>query len=885
MTGKTTAGEMPKTYEFKTTEQRLYQWWWENGWFKPEAAGEEAKPYVISIPPPNVTGALHQGHALFVALEDLMIRHARMKGRAALWVPGSDHAGIATQLMVEQMLLEEGTSRREVGREAFLQRTWEWKREKGGRISEQLRRLGASCDWDRERFTLDEGLSRAVREAFVRWYEQGLIYRDTYIINWSPNLQTAVSDLEVDRIEQQGTLYYFKYPLADGDDHLPVATTRPETILGDTAVAVHPDDERYKSYVGKMALVPMLNREIPIISDPYVDVEFGTGALKITPGHDPNDFEIGQNHNLEMINILNKDATLNENAGPYAGLDRFEARDKLWADMEAAGLTIKTEPYTHIVPIAQRGGELIEPMVSTQWFADVSGPAKMALDAVHEGRIQIVPERFVKTWDHWLENIQPWCISRQLWWGHRIPAWYCADCGEITVTREDPTACQHCGSTNIEQDPDVLDTWFSSGLWPFSTLGWPDDTDDLQRYYPTTMMETAYDILFFWVARMVMMGLSFTEQPPFEVVYLHGLVRDAHGQKMSKTTGNAIDPIEVMDEYGTDALRFTLLTGTAPGIDMNLSMERIAANRNFANKIWNATRFLVSNLGSEQPTGNPPREGLSLPDRWILSRLHNLIGTVDRLFDNHLYAEAGRQIYEFLWSEYADWYIEIAKIALYGKDDAAKLRTLHILTYVLDQCLRMLHPYIPYVTEELWQHIPHEGEALIIAAWPVYDPGWIDEAAEEEMGLVMDLVRGIRNLRAEYKVDPARQISCQIATGGRANLFAGQRALFLRLANIDADRLTIADSMTGPDQAASVTISGVTAYLPLTGLIDIDAERARLQNEIGNLDSVIRKSEGLLNNDGFLGNAPPEVVQRERDRLAEITASRQAIKERLEMLL
>ncbi|HQA70007.1 MAG TPA: valine--tRNA ligase, partial [Aggregatilineales bacterium] len=553
----------------------------------------------------------------------------------------TDHAGIATQLQVEKMLREEGTSRQEIGREEFLRRAWQWKEQYGGRITQQLRRLGASCDWDRERFTLDEGLSRAVREAFVRWYEEGKIYRGTYMINWSPNLQTAVSDLEVERVEVEGKLYYFKYRLADGSGYIPVATTRPETILGDTAVAVHPEDERYQQYIGKTVLVPMLDREIPVIADEYVDREFGTGALKITPAHDPNDYEIGKKHNLPMINIMNKDATLNEAAGPYAGLDRFEAREKLWADMEQAGLTIKTEPYRHVVPIAQRGGELIEPMISTQWFADVSEPAKAALEAVRNGTIEIVPERFVKVWYHWLENIQPWCISRQLWWGHRIPAWYCQECGEITVAREDPTHCAHCNSTQLEQDPDVLDTWFSSGLWPFSTLGWPDETPDLERYYPTTMMETGYDILFFWVARMVMMGLSFTGQAPFRTVYLHGLVRDEHGQKMSKTKDNVIDPIEVMDEYGTDALRFTLLTGSSPGNDMNLSIDRIAANRNFANKIWNAARFLVTNLNGEEPTGQPPTEGLSLPDRWILSRLHRLIANVNRLFDSYQYGEAG----------------------------------------------------------------------------------------------------------------------------------------------------------------------------------------------------------------------------------------------------
>ncbi len=876
--------EMPKTYDFKSTEQRLYQWWEESGWFKPEVAGAGADPYVISIPPPNVTGALHQGHVLFVALEDLMIRHARMSGRAALWVPGADHAGIATQLQVEKLLNSEGTSRQEVGREEFLRRTWEWKEQYGGKITQQLRRIGASCDWDRERFTLDAGLSRAVREAFVRWYEQGLIYRGTYLINWSPNLQTAVSDLEVERVEQQGTLYTFKYMLKGGKEFIPVATTRPETILGDSAVAVHPDDPRYKDVVGQTATVPMLGREIPVIADEYVDIAFGTGALKITPAHDPNDYEIGKKHNLEVINILNPDVTLNENTGPYQGMDRFEARDKLWADMEAQGLTIKTEPYMHMVPVAQRGGELIEPMISTQWFADVRGPAQMALDAVHDGRIRIVPERFVKVWDHWLENIQPWCISRQLWWGHRIPAWHCADCGHITVAREDPTACEQCGSARIEQDPDVLDTWFSSGLWPFSTLGWPEETPDLQRFYPTTMMETGYDILFFWVARMAMMGLSFTEQAPFEVVYLHGLVRDGNGQKMSKTKGNVIDPLEVMDEYGTDALRFTLLTGSTPGNDMNLSLERVEANRNFANKIWNAARFLTGNLDGDQPTGAPLRDGLSLPDRWILSRLNRLIENVNRLFEGYQYGEAGRQIYDFVWSEYADWYIEIGKIALYGSDETAKARTRHVLTYVLDQCLRMLHPYVPFVTEEIWQHLPHEGETLMLARWPQPDAAYLDDEAESQMGLLMDLVRGIRNIRAEYKVEPSKRIDVAINAGDTAGLLDAQREIFIRLANVDGDRLDIAPMLEAPEQAAAVTVGGVTAFLPLAGLVDIDAERQRLQKELDDVTGQVARSEQLLANQGFTGKAPAEVIQRERDKLAELQASQAALAQRLKAL-
>jgi valyl-tRNA synthetase len=881
----TRAKELPKTYDFRNTEQRLYQWWEKNGWFKPEIAGPDAEPFVISIPPPNVTGALHQGHALFVSLEDLMIRHARMKGYAALWVPGTDHAGIATQLQVERMLESEGTSRAAIGREEFLRRTWEWKARYGGRITQQLRRLGASCDWDRERFTLDEGLSRAVREAFVRWYKQGLIYRGTYMINWSPGLQTAVSDLEVEREEEQGTLYYFKYRLKDSNDYIPVATTRPETILGDTAVAVHPQDDRYRSFVGRMALVPILDREIPVIADEYVDREFGTGALKITPAHDPNDYEIGLKHQLAIINILNKDATLNENAGPYAGQDRFEARKNLWADMEAAGLTIKTEPYMHVVPRSQRGGELVEPMISTQWFVRMRELADAALAAVRDGRITIIPERFVKIWNNWLINIKDWCISRQLWWGHRIPAWYCQECGHITVAREDPTACEACGSPHIEQDPDVLDTWFSSGLWPFSTLGWPDDTPDLRRYYPTTVMETGYDILFFWVARMVMMGLSFTGKVPFRTVYLHGLVRDEHGRKMSKTYNNVIDPLDVMDEYGTDALRFTLLTGSTPGNDMNLSVERIAANRNFANKIWNAARFLISNLGEEDPAGTLPRQDLALPDRWILSRLHHLIETVNHLFDNYQYGEAGRQIYDFVWSEYADWYIEISKIALYGEDESAKSRTRSILTYVLDQCLRLLHPFVPFVTEEIWQHIPHRGEALIIARWPEVDESLFDAEAESQMALLVELIRGIRNVRAEYNVPPGKRIPVKINAGQWAEILQEQRLLFIRLAGVDTEQLEIESVISeAPQQAATVTVSGVTAFLPLAGLVDIEMEKERIRRELEELSQQIERVEQVLSKEGFIQRAPAEVVQREKDKLASLQASRSALEERLKSL-
>ncbi len=871
--------EMPRIFDFREAEARLYQWWQENGWFKPETAGSDAEPFVISIPPPNVTGELHQGHAMFVSLEDLMIRYERMRGKAALWVPGTDHASIATELQVEKMLQAEGSSRRQIGREEFLRRAWAWREKYGGRINEQLRRLGASCDWDRERFTLDDGLSRAVREAFVTLWEQGLIYRGPRLVNWSPGLQTAVSDLEVEYEEIDATLYYFKYCLHDDPDtYIPVATTRPETILGDTAVAVHPEDDRYRRLIGQRVIVPMMNRAIPVIGDAYVNREFGTGALKVTPGHDPNDYEIAGRHGLEIINIMNKDATLNENAGAYAGLDRFEARQKLWADMKAAGLVIKEEPYHHSVPVSQRGGEMVEPLISEQWFVKIKPLAEKAIEAVRDGRIQIVPERFTKVYFHWMENIRDWCISRQLWWGHRIPAWY-GPGGEIVVSRDGPPD----DGRPWRQDEDVLDTWFSSGLWPFSTLGWPEQTADLQRYYPTSIMETGYDILFFWVARMIMMGLWFTGKVPFRTVYLHGLVRDEHGRKMSKTTGNVIDPIQNIEEYGADALRFTLLTGSTPGNDMNLSEDRIRSNRNFGNKIWQMARFVTGNLGGEAPIGPPARDGLSLPDRWILSRLHGLIANVQRLFDSYQYGEAGRQIYDFMWGEYADWYIEISKETLFGEDEKAKSRTRHTLVYVLETCLRLLHPYMPFVTEEVWQYLPHHGPALIIARWPEADPAFYDEEAEVSMKALIELIRGIRNVRAEYEVDPGRRIKALIHGGSYRSLIAAYESLFDRLARVET--ITYLTSHDGaPEKAASVVVGDATIYLPLAGLIDLKAEQARLSQEMENLDGLLTRSRNLLENPNFVNKANPEVVERERAKLADLEARKETIQKRLAIL-
>jgi valyl-tRNA synthetase len=893
--------DMAKAYDPKLFEEPIYDWWESKGYFKPEFAGPDAEPFVISMPPPNVTGALHLGHAITASIEDLLIRYQRMQGKAALWVPGTDHAGIATQLQVERALRAEGTSREEIGREKFLERTWAWKEQYSGTIQQQHRRLGASCDWDRERFTMDEGLSRAVREAFVTLYERGLIYRGEYLINWSPGLQTAVSDLEVEYIEEEGKLYYFKYTLGDDfspppegevgrgpDEYIAVATTRPETILGDTAVAVHPDDERYQRFIGRSAIVPMLNRPIPVIADPYVDREFGTGALKITPGHDPNDFEIGRKHNLPIINVMNKDATMNANAGPYAGLDRFEARQKLWADMEAAGLTLDVKPHRLQVPRSQRGGEVVEPLVSTQWFVKMRPLADKGLAAVANGDVRIIPERFTKIYNNWLENIRDWCISRQLWWGHRIPVWYCPDCGEMIVAREDPSECPRCHSKNIEQDPDVLDTWFSSGLWPFSTLGWPEDTPDLRRYYPTSVMETGYDILFFWVARMIMSGLEYTEQVPFHTVYLHGLIRDEHGRKMSKTAGNVIDPLEVMDEYGTDAFRFSLLTGSAPGNDMNLSTERIASSRNFCNKIWNATRFVVSNTGTafQSGLGTWNLSGLALPDRWILSRHNRLIADVTRLINEYNFGEAGRQLYDFFWSEFADWYIEIAKIRLYGADPRAQATARRVLVYVLEHVLRLLHPFIPFVTEAAWQHLPHEGESLMVTNWPHPSHTGIDEEAEAQMTLLIEIIRAIRNIRSEYNVEPGKKISAQIAAGVNADLLIKHQEILVALARLEKDELHIVTTLPRkPEQAVAQVVSGgIEIYLPLAGMIDLEAERGRWHKEVAQLEKRIAASRVRLNNPNFTGKAPAAVVEKEREQLADLELQAAKIWERLKEL-
>ena len=885
--------EMSKTYEPAGVESRLYAWWEQKGWFKPECRPDDAEPFVIAIPPPNVTGELHMGHAMFVALEDLMIRRARMQGKAALWVPGTDHAGIATQLQVEKMLIQNGTSRQEIGREAFLDATWEWKGKYGGAITKQMRGLGASADWSRERFTLDEGLYEAVLEAFVRLHRMGLLYRGERLVNWSPGLQTAVSDLEVETAEEAALLYFFNYPVVGGG-FIPVATTRPETILGDTAVAVHPEDERFQQYIGQMAEVPMLGRHIPIIADEYVDREFGTGALKITPAHDHNDFEIGQRHGLALVNVMNKDASMNENAGNYQGLSREECRDKLWADMKAAGLTIREEPYMRQTPRSQRGGEIIEPLLSKQWFVDVEPMAKMGLEAVRSGRVRIVPERFGKVWENWLTNIKPWCISRQLWWGHRIPVYYVNGNEEQFVVAKSAAEAyaiaqkKYGADVTLEQDPDVLDTWFSSGLWPFSTLGWPNDTADLRRFYPTSVMETGYDILFFWVARMVMMGLLFTNDIPFHTIYLHGLVRDEKGRKMSKTLGNVTDPLDVVREYGTDALRFTLLTSGTPGQDLNLSLERVASNRNFGNKIWNMARFIIKNLEKVRPEDKPSAPEYTIADQWILHRLTETTGHANRLFDGYLFGEAGRQINDFLWGDFADWYVETAKVQLAG-GGAQAWTTMSVLVQVLDSALRLLHPYIPFVTEETWQQLKAAvdgagldlaagwGEALIVADWPRGGAEYPEAAADYER--LQEVVKAIRNARAEANVPPSKTIAAVIG-GEKAAVLELLRPVLASLARLDEAGLVVDGQAAVPDNCLTLPLGDITIYLPLAGMVDVAKERERLEKELAETEAQLARVTGLLESP-FAGKAPAAVVQKERDKQALLAAARDEIVARL----
>jgi len=865
---------MAKTYSHQGVEERLYEFWESNGYFVPKIDPDKA-PFTIIMPPPNVTGELHLGHAITATIEDILIRYHRMKGDPTLWLPGTDHASIAAQNVVEKELAKEGLTRHDLGREKFLERMWQWMDLYRPIIRRQHKRLGASCDWNRECFTMDPGPARAVRTTFKKLYDKGLIYRGEYIINWCPRCTTALSDLEVDHEDVEGKLYYVRYPLvptaaAGEPEYITVATTRPETILGDTAVAVNPQDKRYQDLVGRKAILPEIGREILIIADEAVDTAFGTGAVKVTPFHDPVDYEISLRHNLPKINILNPDGTMNENAGQYAGLDRYECRRRLIIDLDRDGLLVKTEEHRHSIGHCQRCRSVVEPIVSKQWFVKIKPLAEPAMVAVREGKIKIIPERFEKIYFNWMENIRDWCISRQLWWGHRLPVWYCRDCGETTVTIEETLkTCNHCGSTNIEQDPDVLDTWFSSALWPFSTLGWPDETPDLAYFYPTSVMETGYDIIFFWVARMIMMGLEDTGQVPFRTVYLHGLVRDEKGEKMSKSKGNVVDPLVVMERYGTDALRFTLSTGSTPGNDMKLSPDRLVASRNFANKLWNASRFVLLVLEENRPTGGQ----LSLADRWIVSRLNGLIVRVTKLIEDFQLGEAGRQIHDFFWGEFCDWYIEMAKVDLRRGAEAPAPQ---VLSQVLKTSLTLLHPYMPFVTEEIWRHLPESETPLIVTPWPAAGP--LDEASEAQMAHLIAVIKAIRNTRMELEVEPAHWIeailvSPKVSGSDEAALYVAQLARVKPLTIIPA----IAER---PSQAVTLIVEETEVFLPLAGLVDLEKEKEKLSRALHNLEAQIFKSEKLLANENFTAKAARQVVDQERAKLGALSREYAKLKEK-----
>jgi valyl-tRNA synthetase len=891
--------DIPKAYEPQRYEGPIYQMWERGGYFRPRHVPGR-QPFCIVMPPPNVTGALHMGHALTATLEDALIRWHRMRGEPTLWVPGVDHAGIATQNVVEREIAKEGLTRHHLGREGFLARAWDWVNKTREIISFQHRRLGASCDWERERFTLDEGPAKAVRTTFVRLYHDGLIYRGERIIHWCPRCQTALSDLEVEHRELEGHLWYVRYPVVEEGrttgEFIVVATTRPETIVADVAVAVHPQVERWRHLIGRRALVPGVGREVPIIADEAVDPHFGTGALKITPGHDPLDLEIGERHQLPAIVAIGPDGTMNDAAGPYRGLDRFQAREAMVRDLEAQGLLEKVEPHRHAVGHCQRCGTVIEPIMSKQWFVRTKPLAQPAIRVVKEGKIRIVPRRFTKVYLHWMENIRDWCISRQLWWGHRIPAWYCQGCGrEVVPPKEDPmqdpTSCPYCGSQSLEQDEDVLDTWFSSALWPHSVLGWPDDTEDFRRFYPTTVLETGYDILFFWVARMIMMGLYNTGLIPFRYVYLHGLVRDPQGRKMTKSLGNVVDPLEVIDRYGCDALRYVLATGAAPGNDLKLSQEKLEGGRNFANKIWNATRFVVQALGEHLAEGQQVeaprvrrRRRLPPEDRWIMSRLHRTIAQVEGLLGRFQIGEAGRRLQEFFWGEFCDWYLEMAKVRLRAGDSSP----LPVLAYVLDMSLRLLHPIMPFVTEAAWQHLRPflgwaETDALIVAPWPKASRAWIDPEAEAQASLAVEVVRAIRNLRARWRVEPGRAVEAYVATPQDHSL-RPLLPVVAALARTHPLHLVADPAQMPRRQAAIALVDGAQVSLPLAGLLDLDQERQRLQRQLQETEQEVAQLQERLANPDFRARAPQEVVAREEGRLSQARQRLQALQERLQEL-
>ena len=855
-----TMKELPKIYDPKAVETKIYDMWTQGGYFKGRIDPDK-KPFTIVIPPPNVTGQLHLGHAFDETLQDVLIRAKRMQGYSALWVPGTDHAGIATQIKVEENLRKEGISRYDLGREKFLEKVWEWKGQYGDRIVQQLKTLGSSCDWDRLRFTMDEGCSKAVREVFVALYEKGLIYKGNRIINWCPKCRTALSDAEVEHEDQAGSFWHIRYNVKDSDEYVIVATTRPETMLGDTAVAVNPDDERYKHLVGKTLILPLMNREIPVIADEYVDKDFGTGCVKMTPCHDPNDFEVGLRHNLEQILVLDEDAKVNQNGGKYEGMDRYEARKQVVKDLEALGQLVKIEPHSHNVGTCYRCNTTVEPLTSPQWFVKMEPLAKEALEVVRDERIKFVPDRFVKNYTNWMENAHDWCISRQLWWGHQIPAWYCADCGHITVSRTDPEKCEKCGSKNITRDEDVLDTWFSSALWPFSTLGWPDKTPDLEYFYPTSVLVTGYDIIFFWVARMIFSGMEHMKEVPFRTVVFHGLIRDDKGRKMSKSLGNGVDPLEVIDAYGADALRFNIITGNSPGNDMRYYNERCEAMRNFANKIWNASRFVMMNLTIEK---NELPEKLELEDKWILSKLNDLAREVNDNLEKFELGIAANKIYDFIWDSYCDWYIELTKPRLYGEDEAAKIGAQKVLLFVLIETLKLLHPFMPFITEEIWQALPHEGEALMIEKYPEFSDSINFPEDEAKFEIIMNAVRAVRVRRAEMNVPPSKKPHLTIVTD-KKDVFEAGRVYLSKLAY--AGELTITDTVPeNTEGSVNVVTNDAKLYMPLAELVDLQKERERIEKEIKTAMDDIARTEGKLNNQGFIAKAPQAVVDAEKEK-------------------
>ena len=874
--------ELPKVYEPQQVESKIYDMWMEGGYFHAKK-DESRKPFTIVMPPPNVTGQLHMGHAMDATLQDTLIRFKRMQGYNALWLPGVDHAGIATQIKVEEELRKEGLTRYDLGREKFLERVWDWKHKYGNRIVEQQKKLGASCDWDRARFTMDDGCSKAVREVFVSLYEKGLIYKGSRIINWCPHCVTALSDAEVEYVDKPGHLWHIRYPLADGSGDVVVATTRPETMLGDTGVCVNPNDERYKDIVGKTVILPLVNKEIPIVADDYAEMEFGTGCVKMTPAHDPNDFEVGLRHNLEVIRVLDDNGKVNEFGGKYEGLDRYDARKQIVADLEAGGYLVKVEDYSHNVGTCYRCHRDVEPIISAQWFVKMKPLAEEAIRVVKEGQTRFVPDRFSKTYLNWMENVRDWCISRQLWWGHQIPAWTCSECGHITVSREDVCRCEKCGSQLIERDPDVLDTWFSSALWPFETLGWPEKTEDLDYFYPTDVLVTGYDIIFFWVARMIFSGCEHTGKTPFHTVLIHGLVRDNQGRKMSKSLGNGIDPLEMIEKYGCDALRMNLVTGNSPGNDTRFFTEKCEAMRNFANKLWNASRYVMMNLGEDARNELPDLGKLEISDKWVLSKLNTLIAEVTDNLEHYELGVAVQKVYDFIWDTYCDWYIELTKARLYGDDTGRKQTAIQVLVYVLDQVLRLLHPFMPFITEEIWQSIPHEGDALIAAKWPVYREDLAFRTEEAHMESVMNAIRAIRNRRADMNVPPSKKAALFVLTS-KPQVFAEGEGFIQRLAYADSVTL-LEQEPENLDGMVTCATADAKLYIPMGQLVDVAKELERIGKELDRARKNLQSLEGKLSNEKFVSRAPEAVVnaerekaQKARDLIASLEQSEEALK-------